>query len=178
MMRRAYPQSLRRAVNTAGGDPPGHLPADLLGIIRKHWAARELDPYLVAALIGQESTFDAKVRVGGERLGPDADCPRDRTAARANAELRRLYAPNQLTDAEINIRLGTLYFSQLASSLVAPTTRSRAITPARAASSAGRPKGPDWTRTSSSTTFHFPNPELRQTDSRNRRRLPSALRGR
>ena len=65
LMRRAYPQHL-----TADGqelprrDPAGHLSADLLGLDPKHAAATNLDPYVVAALIAQESTFDAEGPLG------------------------------------------------------------------------------------------------------------------
>src|SRR5690606_23529 len=61
LMRRAYPQFL-----TATGH---ELPTEILEIIfpltywdliRKHAKARNLDPYLVAALIAQESSFDPK----------------------------------------------------------------------------------------------------------------------
>ena len=62
-MRRAYPQFL-----AAGGEG---LPADLLEVIfpvaywdliRKYAEAHKLDPYLMAALIAQESTFEAGVK--------------------------------------------------------------------------------------------------------------------
>ena len=46
------------------------FPLTYWDLIRKHAAARNLDPYLVAALIGQESTFDPEIRV--ERPMPGA----------------------------------------------------------------------------------------------------------
>jgi soluble lytic murein transglycosylase len=113
LMRRAYPQFL-----AAGGH---ELPTEILEVIypltyweliRKHATARKLDPYLVAALIAQESTFDPRIRSAanawglmqvipstGRRLARSLGIPRFRTA--------------MLTDPEINVRMGTLYFSRL-----------------------------------------------------------------
>jgi soluble lytic murein transglycosylase len=113
LMRRAYPQHL-----TASGQD---LPVELLQVIfpltywdaiRKHSTARGLDPYLIAALIAQESTFDPKIKsvanawglmqvvpATGRRLARSLGIPRFSTAS--------------LTHAETNIRLGTLYFSRL-----------------------------------------------------------------
>ena len=72
-MRRAYPQFL-----AAGGEG---LPAEILQVIfpltywdaiKKNAALHDLDPYVVAALIVQESTFDPTAP-SRERVGPDAD---------------------------------------------------------------------------------------------------------
>ena len=46
----------------AGRDAPGDLSADVLGRDPRQSAAHGLDPYLVAALIAQESTFDPGVK--------------------------------------------------------------------------------------------------------------------
>jgi soluble lytic murein transglycosylase len=70
LMRRTYPQFL-----TAGGQ---QLPAEILQVIfplvywdsiRKYSAQRDLDPYVVAALVAQESTFDAGVRSSANAWG-------------------------------------------------------------------------------------------------------------
>ena len=59
LMRQAYPQFL-----AAGGEAlPQEIlriifPLDYWPLIRQHAAGAKLDPYLVAALIAQESTFD------------------------------------------------------------------------------------------------------------------------
>ncbi len=114
MMRRAYPQFL-----ASGGQ---ELPTELLQVIfpltywdsiRKHSEARGLDPYLVAALIAQESTFDAKVRSAANAWGLMQIVPA--TGRRLARTLNiRGFTTTKLTDAETNIRMGTLYFSQLA----------------------------------------------------------------
>ena len=73
LMRRAYPQHM-----TSWGQ---ELPPEILQVIfpltywdwiRKYSAARNLDPYMIAALIAQESTFDAEDSLVCERLGADA----------------------------------------------------------------------------------------------------------
>ena len=62
-MRRAYPQFL-----TAGGEdiPPDVLriifPLDYWPLIQKYSQQLGLDPYLLAALMAQESTFTAEIR--------------------------------------------------------------------------------------------------------------------
>ena len=69
-MRRAYPQFL-----TAGGED---LPRDVLqvifpvaywDVIQKHATANNLDPYLMAALVAQESTFVADSRLSANAYG-------------------------------------------------------------------------------------------------------------
>ena len=63
MMRRAYPQFL-----AAGGEdlPPDVLriifPLDYWPLIQKYSKLHGLDPYLIAALMAQESTFTAEIR--------------------------------------------------------------------------------------------------------------------
>ena len=113
LMRRAYPQFL-----TSAGDA---LPTEILQIIfpltywdliRKHATARNLDPYLVAALIAQESTFDPKVRSVANAWGLMQVVPATGRRLARSLGIRR-FSTAMLTDPEINIRLGTLYFSRL-----------------------------------------------------------------
>src|SRR6266851_4787702 len=70
VMKRAYPQYM-----AAGGD---RLPTELLKVlypvnywplIRRYSAERQLDPYLIAALIAQESTFTEDVRSSANAYG-------------------------------------------------------------------------------------------------------------
>ncbi|HSC26702.1 MAG TPA: transglycosylase SLT domain-containing protein [Vicinamibacterales bacterium] len=113
LMRRAYPQHL-----TAAGE---ELPTEILQVIfpltywdliRKHAAARELDPYLVAALIAQESTFDPKIRSAANAWGLMQIVPATGRRLAPSAGIRR-FRTSMLTDPEINVRIGTLYFSRL-----------------------------------------------------------------
>jgi soluble lytic murein transglycosylase len=115
LMRRTYPQFL-----TAGGQ---QLPAELLQVIfplaywdsiRKYSAAHDLDPYLVAALVAQESTFDPGVRSVANAWGLMQLVPSTGRRLARSVGIRN-FTTAKLTNPEINIRLGTLYFSQLVS---------------------------------------------------------------
>lgn len=114
LMRRTYPQFL-----TAGGQ---ELPAELLQVIfplvywdsiRKFSAQHDLDPYLVAALIAQESTFDAGIRSSANAWGLMQLVPSTGKKLARSVGIR--FSIATLTNPEINIRLGTMYFSQLVS---------------------------------------------------------------
>jgi soluble lytic murein transglycosylase len=112
LMKRAYPQYL-----AAGGEdlPPEVLrvmfPLDYWPLIRKYSERHDLDPYLMAALIAQESTFTADIRSAANAYGlmqlvPDAG----RQYAR-KVGLR--YSLRLLTQPEANIRMGMAYFKDL-----------------------------------------------------------------
>ena len=113
LMRRAYPQHL-----TASGQ---ELPDEILKVIfplqywtsiRRESALRGLDPYVVAALVAQESTFDAKVRSVANAWGLMQVIPSTgRRIARAVGI--RNFTTAKLTDPEVNMRIGTYYFSRL-----------------------------------------------------------------
>jgi soluble lytic murein transglycosylase len=113
LMRRAYPQHL-----TAFGQ---ELPTEILQVIfpltywdliRKHSAARGIDPYMVAALIAQESTFDPKIRSIANAWGLMQVVPATGRRLARSLGIPRFDTP-MLTNPEINIRLGTVYFSRL-----------------------------------------------------------------
>ena len=113
LMRRAYPQFL-----TAGAP---QLPAELMQVIfpltywpliQKHAAAHKLDPYLIAALIAQESTFDHDVKSVANAWGLMQVVPA--TGRRIAQQIGiRNFTTARLTDAETNIRIGTYYFARL-----------------------------------------------------------------
>ena len=109
-MRRAYPQYM-----AAGGED---LPRDVLSVIfpmaywdliRKHSAALNLDPYLVAALVSQESTFVADIRSHANAYGLMQLMPA--TARQYARKLNIPYSARLLTDPESNIRMGTSYLA-------------------------------------------------------------------
>ena len=113
LMRRAYPQYL-----TAGGE---QLPAEILQVIypleywesiRRESSARGLDPYLIAALIGQESTFDPKIKSAANAWGLMQIVPATGRRLARNLGVGR-FSTERLTDPELNIKLGTYYFSRL-----------------------------------------------------------------
>jgi len=114
LMRRTYPQFL-----SAGGQ---ELPAEILQVIfplvywdsiRKYSAQHDLDPYLIAALVAQESTFDAGVRSSANAWGLMQLVPSTGKKLARSVGVRFTMA--SLTNPEINLRLGTLYFSDLVS---------------------------------------------------------------
>ncbi len=112
LMRRAYPQFL-----AAGQSLPQPIlqvifPLAYWDAIRRHSATHGLDPYLVAALIAQESTFEPEARSAANAWGLMQIVPATgRRLARA-VGIRR-FSTAMLTNPETNIRLGTLYFSRL-----------------------------------------------------------------
>jgi soluble lytic murein transglycosylase len=112
-MKRAYPQYL-----AAGGEnlPPEVLgvifPLDYWPLIKKYSDANGLDPYLMAALIAQESTFTADVRSSANAWGLMQLLPS--TGRRYAKRLGlRPYSTASLKRPETNIRLGMTYFKEL-----------------------------------------------------------------
>jgi soluble lytic murein transglycosylase len=113
LMRQTYPQFL-----AAGGETlPNEIlkiifPIDYWPLIRQHAAQHKLDPYLVAALIAQESTFDKDITSSANAVGLMQIMP-----ATGRRWARRLgirgYSTRKLTLAEINVRIGTAYFADL-----------------------------------------------------------------
>jgi len=110
-MKRAYPQYL-----AAGGET---LPAEILKVIfpvdywpllQKYSKDRNLDPYVVAALVAQESNFDPVVRSHANAYGLMQVLP---STGRGYA--RRLgvkpFSAKRLTEAEVNVRIGTQIFA-------------------------------------------------------------------
>jgi peptidoglycan lytic transglycosylase len=109
-MRRAYPQFL-----TAGGED---LPRDVLqvifpvaywDVIQKHATANNLDPYLMAALVAQESTFVADIRSHANAYGLMQLLPS--TARLTARKINLRYTTRALTDPELNVRLGMANFA-------------------------------------------------------------------
>jgi soluble lytic murein transglycosylase len=110
-MKRAYPQYL-----AAGGETmPAEIlqvifPVDYWPLLQKYSKERSLDPYLVAALVAQESNFDAGVRSHANAWGLMQVLP---STGRQYA--RRLgvrpFSTQRLTNAEVNVRIGTQIFA-------------------------------------------------------------------
>ncbi len=112
-MRRAYPQFL-----ATGGEnlPPEVLriifPLDYWPLIRKYADAHKLDPFLIAALMAQESTFTPEIRSAANAYGlmqiiPDTG----RLMARTLGIPR--FTTAMLTQPETNVRMGTKYFKDM-----------------------------------------------------------------
>jgi soluble lytic murein transglycosylase len=112
-MRRAYPQFLAE-----GGEA---LPADLREVIfpvnyweliYKYATAHNLDPYLMTALIVQESTFEPAVKSSANAWGLMQLVPA--TGRRYAASLGiRPFSTSRLTEPDVNIRIGMAYFADL-----------------------------------------------------------------
>jgi soluble lytic murein transglycosylase len=112
-IKRAYPQYLAASEQ--------ELPAEVLQIlfpvaywdlIRTHAPAQKLDPYLVAALMAQESSFDAAVVSHANAIGlMQIVAPTGRSYARRLRIPR--YSKARLTDPTTNVRIGTAYFADL-----------------------------------------------------------------
>jgi soluble lytic murein transglycosylase len=112
-MRRAYPQFM-----TAGGEdlPPDVLriifPIDYWPLITQYAKAHDLDPYLLAALMAQESTFTPEIRSAANAYGlMQITPPTGRTLAR-QLGIRR-FTTSMLTQPETNVRMGTKYFKDM-----------------------------------------------------------------
>ena len=112
LMKRAYPQFM-----ASGGE---QLPREILttifplqywDLIKKNAAEQQLDPYLVAALMAQESTFvrDIKSHAGAYGLMQMMP-PTGRQYAR---KLKLRYSLRLLTTPETNIKMGTMYLADL-----------------------------------------------------------------
>lgn len=112
-MRRAYPQFM-----AAGGED---LPREVLRVIfpLDYWPllegnarAQGLDPFIVAALAAQESTFDPRIRSSANAVGlMQIIPPTGRRLARRVG--MRNFRESSLENPEINARLGTRYFGDM-----------------------------------------------------------------
>jgi soluble lytic murein transglycosylase len=112
-MKRAYPQYM-----AAGGEdlplPIQHVlfPVDYWGLLKGNAQAQGLDPYVIAALVAQESTFDAAIRSSANAVGLMQLLPS--TGRRYAKKVgMRSFSERALTNPEINVRLGTQYYSDL-----------------------------------------------------------------
>ncbi len=177
LMRRAYPQHL-----TAGGE---ELPTEILQVIypiaywdaiRRNAAAQGLDPYVVAALIGQESTFDPGVKSVANAWGLMQIVPATGRRLAKSLGVRK-FTTDSLTNADPNIRLGTLYFSRLVAAVrrdpLCPGELQRRRKPHRPLE--GRAPRAGRGRVHRRHSFSG-NAELREADSGDRGGLPDAVR--
>ena len=112
-MKRAYPQYM-----AAGGEamPPDLLkvvfPLSYWPLIRLNSLNYDLDPYMIAALIAQESTFVPDIRSHANAIGLMQLVPSTGRRYARTLKLRR-YSTSLLKTPETNVKLGTAYFSDL-----------------------------------------------------------------
>ncbi|HXG90040.1 MAG TPA: transglycosylase SLT domain-containing protein [Vicinamibacterales bacterium] len=112
-MKRAYPQFM-----TAGGET---LPEDILRVIYPidYWPllkgnaeAQGVDPYIIVALAGQESTFDATIHSPADAVGLMQIMPATGRQLAREVGMNN-FSVKSLENAEINARLGTKYYADL-----------------------------------------------------------------
>jgi soluble lytic murein transglycosylase len=136
-MRRAYPQFIAEG---GEGLPSGILtvifPIDYWNLIYKYATARSLDPYLMAALIAQESTFDPKVKSGANAWGLMQVLPSTGRQYAARLGIRP-FRTTSLTEPETNIRIGMALFADL-------VRQFGSVAPALAAYNAGQDRAEKW----------------------------------
>ena len=112
-MRRAYPQFM----SDGGETLPERMlrvifPIDHADTIARYADERDLDVYLVTALIAQESTFQADVRSSANAVGLMQLIPGTGQRYASRAGLGR-FRPSMLIDPVANVRMGTTYLSDL-----------------------------------------------------------------
>ena len=112
-MKRAYPQYI-----ASGGED---LPVEMLKVlfpvayweqIKRHSRAHGLDPYVMAALVAQESTFDPAIKSHANAVGLMQVLPSTGKRYARRIGVRRFRAA-MLTQPDVNIRLGTAIFSDM-----------------------------------------------------------------
>jgi len=81
----------------------------LMRPIKKYSTQNDLDPYLVAALMSQESTFVAEIRSSANAYGLTQLTPA--TARQYARKLKIKYSQRLLTNPDANVRIGTMYFA-------------------------------------------------------------------
>ena len=110
LMKRAYPQFM-----ASGGD---QLPREILmtifplqywDLIKKNAAEQKLDPYLIAALMVQESTFVRDIKSHAGAYGLMQMTPS--TGRQYARKLKLRYSLRLLTTPETSVRMGTTYFA-------------------------------------------------------------------
>jgi soluble lytic murein transglycosylase len=112
-MKRAYPQYMTRDGDQLPIEAKRVIfPLDYWPIIERHASARSLDPYLIAALVAQESSFDPAVRSAANAYGLMQIVPATGKRLARSLGIRR-FSTGTLTDPEINVKLGTFYFKGL-----------------------------------------------------------------
>jgi len=136
-MRRAYPQFI-----ADGGEllPPDIrrviFPVAYWDLITRSATDRKLDPYLMAALVAQESTFEPAVKSSAGAIGLMQIVPS--TGRRYAAGLRiRPYSTSRLTQPDVNVRIGMATFADSVSKF-------GGVAPALAAYNAGDSRVDRW----------------------------------
>jgi soluble lytic murein transglycosylase len=113
-MKRAYPQYM-----AAGGEKlPNELlkvlfPVNYWPLIMRYSTEHQLDPYMIAALIAQESTFTADVKSSANAYGLMQIVPATGRQYARSLRLTKRFSIGMLTTADTNLKMGTAYFADL-----------------------------------------------------------------
>lgn len=83
------------------------------GIVYNYAAEKELDPFLVAAVIRTESKFNTKARSPKGALGLMQMMPETAKWVAEQMDFSEDFTTDQLSNPDINIRMGTWYLSSL-----------------------------------------------------------------
>jgi soluble lytic murein transglycosylase len=139
VIKRAYPQFL----TTGNGGLPDEVlrvvfPLDYWPIIQRYAADRGLDPHFVAALVGQESMFEAAARSVANAYGLLQLVPSTGRRIGRSIGLRRVTV-RDLVNPDTNIRLGTKHIADLLAQFREPSL-------ALAAYNAGEARVVEWLR--------------------------------
>src|SRR4029079_10027256 len=89
------------------------FPVNSWSLIRRYAAERQLDPYLIAALIAQESTLTADVKPPANGYGLMQLLLSPARQYARTLGLTKRFSISLLTTAEPNIKMGTAYFADL-----------------------------------------------------------------
>jgi peptidoglycan lytic transglycosylase len=113
-VKRAYPQYM-----AAGGE---QLPSELLkvlfpinywSLIRRYSDEHHVDPFMMAALVLQESNFTADIKSPANAYGLMQLLPSTGRQYAKSLHLTKRFSLSMLTTAETNIRMGTAHFADL-----------------------------------------------------------------
>ena len=112
-MRRAYPQFLSAEGETLPTEVLRIIfPLDYWDLIDKYSKAKNLDPYLVSALMAQESTFTPEIRSSANARGLMQVMPSTGRLYARKLGIRP-FTTASLSQPETNVRIGTQYFKDL-----------------------------------------------------------------
>jgi soluble lytic murein transglycosylase len=89
-----------------------YYPRDLLPLITPHSRNRQLDPYLVLSIIRQESAFDPEAVSSAGAVGLMQLLPNTARTVSQKLDMKR-FRRTMLFEPDINVMLGTKYFSDL-----------------------------------------------------------------
>ena len=89
------------------------FPVNYWPLIKRYSAERDLDPYMMAALIAQESTFTEDIKSSANAYGLMQIVPATGRQYARMLKLPRRFSIGMLKTAETNLKMGTAYFADL-----------------------------------------------------------------